>query len=92
MSPVGEREGRTRSHESLESLGDQPTGARARDFGEWIVDFVLLPERDNSILKHEVTFLREVQAGLVTNRITPPSSHRHPDSAIAQFPKARRSS
>ena len=92
LAPVGEREGRMRSHEGVEfrldRLGDQPTGARAQDFGERIVDFAFLPEGDNSILGHGVTLLREVRAGLVTNPVTPPSSHRHPVSRVA--PQAAR--
>ena len=55
LAPVGQREGGMhRSHEGLEfrlnRLGDQPTRARAQNFGEWIVDFAFLPEGDNSIL------------------------------------------
>ena len=61
----------------------EKAGARPQNFGERIIDFAFWPEGDNSILGQGVTLLREVRAGLVTNPVTPPSSHRQPLSGIA---------
>ena len=67
LANIGEREVGMRSDEGVEfrlnRLGDQPTRARAQDFGEWVVDFAFLPEGDNSILGHGVPLLREVRVG-----------------------------
>jgi hypothetical protein len=67
----------------LDGLHDQLSRPRAQDFGERIVDFVFLSERDDSILVHGVTLLLGDSGGLVTNPVTPPSSPRHPVSRIA---------
>jgi hypothetical protein len=77
---VGAKEGRKFG---LHRLLDQPLRARAQDFSERVVDFVFLAEGNNFILGHGVTLLLGGSGRLDTNPVTPPSSHRHPDSAIA---------
>ena len=67
----------------LDRLGDQPTRAGSQNFGEWIVDCPFLSKGNNSILGHGVTLLLGGSGGLITNPVTPPSSHRHPVSRIA---------
>src|SRR5208337_3173658 len=62
---------------------NQPTSAGSQNFGERIIDFVFLSERDDAILVHGVTLLLGDSGGLVTNPVTPPSSPRHPVSSIA---------
>src|SRR5476649_2102870 len=63
---------------------NQPTSAGSQNFGERIIDFVFLSERDDAILVHGVTLLLGDSGGLVTNPVTPPSSPRHPVSSIAR--------
>ena len=72
----------------LDRLGDQPTRAGSQNFGEWIVDRPFLSKGNNSILGHGVTLLLGGSGGLITNPVTPPSSHRHPVSRIAQPERA----
>ena len=67
----------------LHRLGDQPTRAGSQNFGERIVDCPFLSKGNNSILSHGVTLLLGGSGGLITNPVTPPSSHRHPVSSIA---------
>jgi hypothetical protein len=67
----------------LDRLGDQPTRAGSQNFGERIVDRPFLSKGDNSILGHGVTLLLGGSGGLITNPVTPPSSHRHPVHRIA---------
>ena len=67
----------------LDRLGDQPTRAGSQNFGEWIVDCPFLSKGNNSILGHGVTLLLGGSGGLITNPVTPPSSHRHPISRVA---------
>ena len=55
----------------------------SQNFGEWIVDCPFLSKGNNSILGHGVTLLLGGSGGLITNPVTPPSSHRHPVSCIA---------
>src|SRR5208282_4464942 len=69
----------------LHRLGDQPTRAGSQYFGERIVDCPFLSKGNNSILSHGVTLLLGGPRGLLTNPVTPPSSHRHPVSLIAPF-------
>ena len=66
----------------LDRLGDQPTRAGSQNFGERIVDCPFLSKGNNSILGHGVTLLLGGSGGLITNPVTPPSSHRHPVSRI----------
>ena len=72
----------------LDRLGDQPTRAGSQNFGEWIVDCPFLSKGNNSILGHGVTLLLGGSGGLITNPVTPPSSHRHPISRVAQSKSA----
>ena len=72
----------------LDRLGDQPTRAGSQNFGEWIVDCPFLSKGNNSILGHGVTLLLGGSGGLITNPVTPPSSHRHPVSRIAPLSSA----
>src|SRR5208282_3398581 len=65
-------------------LGDQSTRAGSQYFSERIVDCPFLSKGNNSILSHGVTLLLGGSGGLITNPVTPPSSHRHPVSSIAQ--------
>jgi hypothetical protein len=65
-------------------LRDQPTRAGSQNFGERIVDRPFLSKGNNSILGHGVTLRPGGSGGLITNPVTPPSSHRHPVSRIAQ--------
>ena len=44
-----------------------------------------LSKGNNSILSHGVTLLLGGSGGLITNPVTPPSSHRHPVSSIARI-------
>src|SRR5271166_2533534 len=74
----------------LHRLGDQPTRAGSQNFGERIVDCPFLSKGNNSILSHGVTLLLGGSGGLITNPVTPPSSHRHPVSSIAPPIGARR--
>src|SRR6204780_2010742 len=67
----------------LDRLGAQPTRAGSQNFCERIVDRPFLSKGDNSILGHGVTLLLGGSGGLITNPVTPPSSHRHPVSRIA---------
>src|ERR1700679_1430542 len=69
----------------LDRLGHQPTRAGSQNFRERIVDRPFLSKGDNSILGHGVTLLLGGSGGLITNPVTPPSSHRHPVSRIAQY-------
>jgi hypothetical protein len=62
----------------LHRLGDQPTGAGSQNFGARIVDCPFLSKDDNSILGYGVTLRLGGSGGLITNPVTPPSSHRHP--------------
>jgi hypothetical protein len=64
----------------LDRLGDQPTRAGSQNFGERIVDCPFLSKGDNSIPGHGVTLLLGGSSGLITNPVTPPSSH------LTQFP------
>src|ERR1700679_143908 len=75
----------------LDRLGHQPTRAGSQNFRERIVDRPFLSKGDNSILGHGVTLLLGGSGGLITNPVTPPSSHRHPVSRIARR-EPRRSS
>ena len=69
----------------LDRLLNQTFRPRAQNFTQRIVNFVWLTQRNNSILVHGVTLLREVRAGFDTNPVTPLQSHRHhPLSAIAR--------
>ena len=67
----------------LDCLRYQPARASSQNFGERIDDFVFLAVGNNFMFCQGVTLLLEVRAGLVTNPVTPPSSHRHPVSGIA---------
>ena len=51
----------------LDRLLDQTFRPGPQNFSQRIVNFVWLTERENSILIHGVTLLREVRAGLDTN-------------------------
>src|ERR1700739_4513262 len=67
----------------LDRLGNQPTRTGSQNFSERIVDCPFLSKGNNSILSHGVTLLLGGSGGLITNPVTPPSSHRHPVSSIA---------
>jgi hypothetical protein len=67
----------------LDRLGDQSTRAGSQNFGERIGDRPFLSKGNNSILGHGVTLLLGGSGGLITNPVTPPSSHRHPVPRIA---------
>ncbi len=69
----------------LHRLGDQTTRAGSQYFSERIVDCPFLSKGNNSILSHGVTLLLGGSGGLITNPVTPPSSHRHPVSRIARI-------
>ncbi len=71
----------------LHRLGDQTTRAGSQYFSERIVDCPFLSKGNNSILSHGVTLLLGGSGGLITNPVTPPSSHRHPVSSIAPTPR-----
>jgi len=75
--------GQKRLEFRLRRPGDQPARARTQDFSERIIDFVFPAEGNDSILVHGVTLLSGGSGGLITNPVTPPSSHRHPVSRIA---------
>src|SRR5271155_3074227 len=75
----------------LHRLGDQPTRAGSQYFSERIVDCPFLSKGNNSILSHGVTLLLGGSGGLITNPVTPPSSHRHPVSSIAPAPCSKTS-
>ena len=76
-------QGKKRIEFDLNRPCNQPTSAGSQNFGERIIDFVFLSERDDAILVHGVTLLLGDLGGLVTNPVTPPSSPRHPVSRIA---------
>lgn len=57
----------------LDGLRDQFSLPRPQDFGERIVDFVFLAERDISILFHGVMLLLEFRVGFAANPVTPRS-------------------
>jgi hypothetical protein len=78
--------GKKRIEFDLNRPCNQPTSAGSQNFGERIIDFVFLSERDDAILVHGVTLLLGDSGGLVTNPVTPPSSPRHPVSHIAHGP------
>src|SRR5208282_5534267 len=78
--------GKKRIEFDLNRPCNQPTSAGSQNFGERIIDFVFLSERDDAILVHGVTLLLGDSGGLVTNPVTPPSSPRHPVSSIAHCP------
>jgi hypothetical protein len=75
--------GKKRIEFDLNRPCNQPASAGSQNFGERIIDFVFLSERDDAILVHGVTLLLGNSGGLVTNPVTPPSSPRHPVSSIA---------
>src|SRR5271155_1591131 len=75
--------GQKRLELRLDRLGDQPTRAGSQNFGERIVDCPFLSKGNNSILGHGVTLLLGGSGGLITNPVTPPSSHPHPISRVA---------
>src|SRR5208282_2594148 len=75
--------GKKRIEFDLNRPCNQPTSAGSQNFGERIIDFVFLSERDDAILVHGVTLLLGDSRGLVTNPVTPPSPPRHPVSSIA---------
>src|SRR5208282_5282798 len=76
--------GKKRIEFDLNRPCNQPTSAGSQNFGERIIDFVFLSERDDAILVHGVTLLLGDSGGLVTNPVTPPSPPRHPVSSIAR--------
>src|SRR5208283_2147519 len=80
-------QGKKRIEFDLNRPCNQPTSAGSQNFGERIIDFVFLSERDDAILVHGVTLLLGDSGGLVTNPVTPPSSPRHPVSSIARARK-----
>ncbi len=69
---------------SLDRLGDQPARPRSQNIGERIIDRPFLSKGNDSILVHGVTLLPGGSGGFSTNPVTPPSSHRHPVSRVAQ--------
>src|SRR6204780_1097081 len=71
----------------LHRLGDQPTRAGSQYFSERIIDCPFLSKGNNSILTHGVALLLGGSGGLITNPVTPPSSHRHPVSPRAPAPR-----
>ena len=75
----------------LDRLGNQPTRTGSQNFGEWIIDCPFLSNGNNSILGHGVTLLLGGSGGLITNPVTPPSSHRHPVSRLAPSRPIQRS-
>ena len=76
--------GKKRIEFDLNRPCNQPASAGSQNFGERIIDFVFLSERDDAVLVHGVTLLLADSGGLVTNPVTPPSSPRHPVSRIAR--------
>src|SRR5271163_3970247 len=64
----------------------RPSRAASQNFGERIIDCPFLSKGNNSILGHGVTLLLGGSGGLITNPVTPPSSHRHPVHRIAPSP------
>ena len=94
LAPVRQFEigmpGEERRELRLDRLLDQPLRAAPQNFGQRIVNFIWLTERDNSSLVHGVTLLREARAGIRANPVTPLKSHRHhPLSRIARLPAGR---
>ena len=75
--------GQKRLELRLDRLGNQPTRAGSQNFGERIVDRPFPTKGNNSILGHRVTLLLGGSGGLITNPVTPPTSHRHPVPRIA---------
>ena len=63
--------------------GRSADARRFQYFSERIVDCPFLSKGNYSILSHGVTLLLGGSGGLITNPVTPPSSHRHPVSSIA---------
>jgi hypothetical protein len=58
-------QGKKRIEFDLNRPCNQPTSAGSQNFGERIIDFVFLSERDDAILVHGVTLLLGDSGGLV---------------------------
>ena len=85
LTPVRQLEigmpGEERRELRLDRLLDQPFRAAPQNFGQRIVNLIWLTERDNSILVHGVTLLREARAGVA------PTPLRHSNhTVITHFP------
>jgi hypothetical protein len=73
--------GEERRELRLDRLPDQPFRTAPQNFGQRIVNFIWLTERDNSILVHGVTLLREARAG-----VAPTPLRRSNHTVITHFP------
>ena len=79
-----------RSRPEMSRTPPRPPGqsADAHRFAEFrsvrVVDCPFLSKGNNSILGHGVTLLLGGSGGLITNPVTPPSSHRHPVPRLAR--------
>ena len=73
--------GEERRELRLDRLLDQPLRAAPQNFGQRIVNLIWLTERDNSILVHGVTLLREARVG-----VAPTPLRRSNHTVITHFP------
>ena len=85
LAPVRQFEigmpGEERRELRLDRLPDQPLRAAPQNFGQRIVNFIWLTERDNTILVHGVTLLREARVG-----VAPTPLRRSNHTVITHFP------
>ena len=91
LAPVRQFEigmpGEERRELRLDRLLDQPFRAAPQNFGQRIVNLIWLTERDNSILVHGVTLLREARVG-----VAPTPLRRSNHTVITHFPHSSASS